>query len=166
MTRLPVIVGFGGVGPAGRSSFHHAYHRIIWESIDSARRQRTVTALAAMMNLGAVKNGQLCRPDGSPFDAAAVAAGEAQVLGGTRIRRLEQERFDPDQVTGNAVLSVLGEGGNVITVASRDLPDPLPPGWQVLHSNDGKVSVFPSSPQTSWCSLPCVDDSIPPTAVS
>lgn len=141
MTRLPVIVGFGGVGPAGRSSFHHAYHRIIWESIDSARRQRTVTALAAMMNLGAVKNGQLCRPDGSPFDAAALAALEAQVLDGTLIRRLEQERFDPDQVTGNAVLSVLGEGGNVITVASRDLPDPLPPGWQVLHSNDGKVSV-------------------------
>ncbi|MBK8958625.1 MAG: beta-ketoacyl synthase [Proteobacteria bacterium] len=141
MTRLPVIVGFGGVGPAGRSSFHHAYHRIIWESIDSARRQRTVTALAAMMNLGAVRNGQLCRPDGSPFDQAGLAALEATVLGGTLIRRLENDRFDPDQVTGNAVMAVLGEGGNVITVASRDLPDPLPPGWRVLDSSDGKVSV-------------------------
>lgn len=141
MTRLPVIVGFGGVGPAGRSSFHHAYHRIIWESIDNTRRQRTVSALAAMMNLGFVKGGQLCRPDGSPFDPAGLTALQQTVLDGTLIRRLEEARFSPDQVTGNALMSVLGDGGNVITVASRDLPDPLPPGWQVLESHDGKVSV-------------------------
>lgn len=141
MTRLPVIVGFGGVGPAGRSSFHHAYHRIIWESIDKTRRQRTVTALAAMMNLGFVRDGQLCRPDGTPFDGAGLAALERTVLEGTLIRRLEEARFDPDQVAGNAVMAVLGEGGNLITVASRDLPDPLPPGWRVLETNDGQVSV-------------------------
>jgi len=141
MTRLPVIVGFGGVGPAGRSSFHHAYHRIIWESIDGARRQQTVAALAAMMNLGFVKDGQLRRPDGGPFDAAGLAELERSVLEGTLIRRLEESRFDPDQVTGNAVMSVLGDGGNVITVSSRDLPDPLPPGWQVLETHDGKVTV-------------------------
>ncbi len=141
MTRLPVIVGFGGVGAAGRSSFHHAYHRIIWESIDHTRRQRTVTALAAMMNLGIVKDGQLCRPDGSPFDSTGVAELERSVLEGTLIRRLEQSRFDPDQVTGNAVMSVLGDSGNIITVAARDLPDPLPPGWRVLENYDGKVSI-------------------------
>ena len=63
MIRLPVIVGFGGVGPAGRSSFHHAYDRIIWESLDRRRRRTTVTALSSMMNLAFERDGELRAPD-------------------------------------------------------------------------------------------------------
>ena len=152
MTRLPVIVGFGGVGPAGRSSFHHAYHRIIWESIDTARRQRTVAALAAMMNLGFVQDGTLRRPDGSAFDPAGLAALERTVLDGTLIRRLETSRFDPDQVSGNTELPIVADGshGNLLTINARDLPDPLPPGWQVVASHDGKVSVAVASGSQLW----------------
>lgn len=143
MTRLPVIVGFGGVGPAGRSSFHHAYHRIVWESIDAERRARTVAALAAMMNLGVMKDGELRRPDGSPFDAEGRAALERAVLDGTLIRRLEAARFDPDQVSGNAGLTIVADGdlGNRLTVPARDLPDPLPPGWEVIETQDKHVTV-------------------------
>ena len=152
MTRLPVIVGFGGVGPAGRSSFHHAYHRIIWESIDSTCRQRTVTALAAMMGLGFVKDGELRRPDGSNFDSAGLAQLERAVLDGTLIRRLETARFDPDQVSGNAELPIVTDGvhHNLITVASRDVPDPLPPGWEVLDTQDGKVSIALAPGSQLW----------------
>ncbi len=152
MTRLPVIVGFGGVGPAGRSSFHHAYHRIIWESIDTARRQRTVTALAAMMNLGYVKDGELCRPDGSAFDTAGLVELESAVLDGTLIRRLEVARFDPDQVSGNIELPIVADDihSNRITVAASDLPDPLPPGWEVLDSRDGKVSIALATGSALW----------------
>ncbi len=152
MTRLPVIVGFGGVGPAGRSSFHHAYHRIIWESIDTARRQRTVTALAAMMNLGYVKDGELCRPDGSAFDTAGLVELESAVLDGTLIRRLEVARFDPDQVSGNIELPIVADDihSNRITVAASDLPDPLPPGWEVLDSRDGKVSIALATGSQLW----------------
>ncbi len=152
MTRLPVIVGFGGVGPAGRSSFHHAYHRIIWESIDNACRQRTVTALAAMMGLGYVKDGELRRPDGSNFDSAGLAQLERAVLDGTLIRRLETARFDPDQVSGNTELPIVTDGvhHNLITVASRDVPDPLPPGWEVLDTQDGKVSIGLAPGSQMW----------------
>ena len=152
MTRLPVIVGFGGVGPAGRSSFHHAYHRIIWESIDTARRQRTVAALAAMMNLGFVKDGELRRTDGSAFDTAGLAELERAVLDGTLIRRLEATRFDPDQVSGNAELPLVtgGEHGNLITVAERNVPDPLPPGWEVVDTQDGKVRIAVAAGCQMW----------------
>ena len=79
MTRLPVIVGFGGVGPAGRSSFHHAYDRIIWESLDRRRRRTTVTALSSMMNLAFERNGELRAPDGAEIDSPAYAELEAKV---------------------------------------------------------------------------------------
>ena len=152
MTRLPVIVGFGGVGPAGRSSFHHAYHRLIWESIDSARRQRTVTALAAMMNLGYVKDGQLRHTNGSAFDTAALAQLENTVLDGTLIRRLEAARFDPDQVSGNAELSLVTDDihGNRITLATRDVPEPLPSGWAVVDTQDDKVSIALGTGSALW----------------
>ena len=152
MTRLPVIVGFGGVGPAGRSSFHHAYHRIIWESIDASSRQRTVAALAAMMNLGFMRDGELRRPDGSAFDASGLAELERTVLDGTLIRRLEAVRFDPDQVSVNAELPIVTDGAhpNLVTVAARDVPDPLPPGWQVVESNDGKVTVSIANGSQLW----------------
>ncbi|HNF09694.1 MAG TPA: hypothetical protein PLX36_10580, partial [Pseudomonadales bacterium] len=34
MVRLPVIVGFGGINPAGRSSFHHGYRRLVLDVLD------------------------------------------------------------------------------------------------------------------------------------
>lgn len=143
MMRLPVIVGFGGVGPAGRSSFHHAYERIIWDSLDAARRRRTVGALAAMMNLAVIRDGALVHPDGAALGAADYAALEAAVLAGTLIRRLEPERFDPDHVPVNAALTVKadGAGTNLIAVAARDLPANLPAGWRVRDVVDGVATV-------------------------
>ncbi|HTN30298.1 MAG TPA: hypothetical protein VL178_05620, partial [Pseudomonas sp.] len=49
MSRLPVIVGFGGYNSAGRSSFHHSFRRMVIESLDSESRQQTLTGLAVMM---------------------------------------------------------------------------------------------------------------------
>ena len=46
MVRLPVIVGFGGYSSAGRSSFHHAYQRMIIESLPEQERQETLADLA------------------------------------------------------------------------------------------------------------------------
>ncbi len=53
MSNIPVIVGFGGVNTAGRSSFHHAYNRIVHDKLDAATQQRTFQSLAALMNLEA-----------------------------------------------------------------------------------------------------------------
>ena len=58
MSRLPVIVGFGGYNAAGRSSFHHGFRRIVQESLDAASRQETLAGLAVMMKLVQVVDGQ------------------------------------------------------------------------------------------------------------
>ena len=52
--RLPLIVGFGGVGPAGRSSFHHAYRRTVLESLSAETKRQTLISLAALMGLRAI----------------------------------------------------------------------------------------------------------------
>ena len=143
MTRLPVIVGFGGVGPAGRSSFHHAYHRIIWESLDSERRRATVAALASMMNLAFERNGALYTSDGIRLNGQAYGVLEARVLEGTLIRRIEPDRFDPDRVPVNASLGVATNNGspNILTVSAADLPNPVPQGWRVSARANGQVTV-------------------------
>ena len=150
MTRLPLIVGFGGVGPAGRSSFHHAYHRTIWESLDQPRRRRTVAATAAMMQLAVTRDGVLQTPDGTVLDAAAYAALEAQVLAGTLIRRLETQRFDPDHVPGNVALTLRTDStaANLLTVDARQLPQPLPAGWTVRDVSDGIATLALAPGQT------------------
>src|SRR5690606_3879666 len=63
---------------------------------------------------------------------------EAAVLAGTLIRRLEGSRFDPDHVPGNVALKVkaAGDGAAVLTVAARDLPSALPPGWRLCEIAD------------------------------
>ena len=51
MKRLPVIVGFGGINPAGRVSFHHAYRRMVIDGLDPGLQARTYASLAALMGL-------------------------------------------------------------------------------------------------------------------
>jgi acetoacetyl-[acyl-carrier protein] synthase len=57
MSSLPVIVGFGGFNAAGRSSFHHAYQRMVIESLPASDRQETMLGLATMMKLVRFENG-------------------------------------------------------------------------------------------------------------
>ena len=49
MSRLPVIVGFGGYNAAGRSSFHHGFRRTVQESLAPQARQETLAGLAQMI---------------------------------------------------------------------------------------------------------------------
>ena len=58
MSRLPVIVGFGGYNAAGRSSFHHAFRRTVLESLDEQARQQTLAGLAVMMKLVKFEDGR------------------------------------------------------------------------------------------------------------
>ena len=143
MTRLPVIVGFGGIGPAGRSSFHHAYNRIIWESLDVRRRRETVAALASMMNLAFDRGGELHAPDDTKLDANAFVELEQRVLDGTLIRRIEPNRFDPDRIPGNASLSVAAnnDSTNILKLSAAGLPDPVPDGWRVLACENGQATL-------------------------
>lgn len=143
--RLPLIVGFGGVGPAGRSSFHHAYRRTVVESLSPAVKRQTLVSIAALMGIARMHNGQLVAADGSPIsDEKFDATIATQCLEGTLIRQLEQNIFDANCVSGNAMLSVIANGephANEIIVQQKSLPTNLPDEFEITPLADGLAKI-------------------------
>ncbi len=138
-TRLPVIVGFGGFGAAGRSSSHHAYRRMVFESLTAEQQQETVTSLAVMMKLVTVEAGNYLDQDGQVCSMQEVAKRyRTQVLESTLVRRIESNHFDGDAVPTHKALQLSAEGsaGLSFRVNRKQLPNPLPAGWQVEDDGD------------------------------
>lgn len=126
-SRLPVIVGFGGINAAGRASFHHAYRRLVIDALDESTRSGTYRSLARLMNL-----------EGDPDQAEVRRHIEAHTL----IRKIEL--FDVDNVVCNkSALLQPAPGGNSLTftLARRHLPDHLPDGWRVSDFDQRSVRV-------------------------
>ena len=127
MSRLPVIVGFGGVNPAGRSSAYHGYRRMVIDALDSERQDRTYAALAALMKLPAETSGDT----------------RQYVRDHTLIRRLETNLFDATSIPLHKRAAITGAGTEAITFSTRrnNLPDNLPAEWQVRAIDDDRVEV-------------------------
>ena len=118
--RLPVIVGLGGVNPAGRLSAHHAYRRMVIDALSEADAAPTWRALGSMMGLIA--------PGEDPDEAL-----RAQIVDGTLVRKLEGNLFDADEIPVNRNLQMQSLDGERIRFRTRrkSLPDTLPPDWRV-----------------------------------
>lgn len=115
-SRLPVIVGFGGVNPAGRVSFHHAYRRLVVDALGEADRRRTYASLAALMKLEADPN---------------AADTRAYIDAHTLVRKIELFDTDNVRVNRSALLRPDGTDALTFTIARRHLPEQLPPDWQI-----------------------------------
>ena len=125
--RLPVIVGFGGVSGAGRSSGHHAYHRMVYSSLTEQQRQRTLAALATLM-------GPYALADGQPR--------EQYILDHTLVRRIELNHFDVDSVSWNQRFPTESNGQPVsFDIARKHLPEVIPQDWVVTPSTVTHVHV-------------------------
>jgi acetoacetyl-[acyl-carrier protein] synthase len=128
VSKLPVIVGFGGVNAAGRSSFHHGYRRLVLDALPADKANRTYQSLAAVM--------------GIPADQAGSDAQRQYMRDHTLIRKIEGNIFDTEQVAWNKRMALSGaEGVLQFVTRARDLPDVLPSGWEVTELDGGKVSV-------------------------
>lgn len=140
MTRLPVIVSFGGISPAGRSAFHYGFQRLVYDALPRQDQ------LATLQNL-AVLTSQLNWDGNHWYDNSNqqvelvqfLGSHEQALLDGTLIRKLENNLFDPTRLLMHAPLGLSPEGDSrrVYTLATRKLPDTLPPNWTVLQ-NDGR----------------------------
>jgi acetoacetyl-[acyl-carrier protein] synthase len=122
LSRLPVIVGFGGINPAGRSSGHHAYRRMVMDKLNTETSDRTLCALAALMQ---------CEAD------------QDYILDHTLVRKLETNLFDANAIRLNKAAHLSAPSGNPIsfTVRQNQLPDSIPEPWTVEALEDPLVKV-------------------------
>lgn len=143
MSHLPIIVGFGGFSAAGRSSGHHAYRRMVIESLPVKDRQETLAGLAVMMGLIQHDGEQYLDEMGKPLSLSQIEMEYgAAVLDGTLIRRIEKTYFDVDAAhwQKNAVLGA-GDQPLVFEMRRRDLPEPVPTNWLIRDLDDDRVRV-------------------------
>jgi acetoacetyl-[acyl-carrier protein] synthase len=148
MSRLPVIVGFGGYNSAGRSSFHHGFRRTVIDSLDAQARQQTLLGLAVMMKLVRFEEGEYRNDAGESLSAAQIEERYgAQVLASTLVRRIEKQHLDVDAAHWQKTLT-LGADHQPLTFVTpaKQLPEPLPANWSVepLESGDVRVTLHGS----------------------
>lgn len=143
MVSLPVIVGFGGINPAGRSSFHHGYRRLVLEALDETSRNETLVNLAAMMNLARFEGGHWIGHDGVSLSHVQLANQYRDHIDRhTLIRRIEKSYFDVDAVPLNRKMTLQPLDTPLeFALPLRQLPEPLPPGWQVTPIDQRQVKV-------------------------
>lgn len=141
--RLPVIVGFGGFNAAGRSSGHHAYRRMVIESLPESTRQETLAGLAVMMGFLSYNEGAYRDMADQPISLPEIEErfGE-QILDGTLIRRIDKTFFDVDAAhwQKSATLGA-GDAPLVFELRKRDLPEPVPGEWQLDDLDADRVRV-------------------------
>ncbi|GGK66113.1 beta-ketoacyl synthase [Amphritea balenae] len=142
MSQLPVIVGFGGISPAGRSSFHHGYRRLILDQLNDSDRTETLLDLATLMGLTEYRDGSYTDQDGNPQSTSDLLnrVGD-QVKNSTLIRRIEKECFDIHGVTFNKPATINTEEPILFTLKKRQLPKNIPANWQVKEVSGGLVEV-------------------------
>ncbi|MBU2710459.1 beta-ketoacyl synthase [Zooshikella harenae] len=128
MSRLPVIIGMGGINPAGRTSMHHGYRRLVLDALPADEQRKTLLSLAQLMNL--------------PAEAIDRQFIESHTL----IRKLESNLFDPSALLHHQKLGLAA--GSVIQVKTRQLPSPLPAHWRLLKEEDGISHVELMSAET------------------
>ncbi len=142
MAQIPLIVSFGGVNAAGRSSAHHGYRRMIIESLDDQDRQVVIAGLAQMMGV-VTSDGQSYKDANDKiYDLADIERefGEL-VLEGTLIRRIEQQYFNPDNVLGHSEVDLQSGDAISFELPTRHLPTDIPESWQITKINERKVKV-------------------------
>ncbi len=124
--RLPVIIGFGGINPAGRVSFHQAYKRLVIDALGQDEQSRTYQSLAGLMGLG------------NPEKAET----RAYIKDHTLIRRIEL--FDPENIYVQRAAKIgTAQSSEPLSfiLHKRQLPHSIPSGWQLNPIDDRKVRV-------------------------
>lgn len=141
MTRLPVIVGFGGYNAAGRSSFHHGYRRTILDSLDQQTLTDTLVNLAVMMSLVEYQEGVYVDQEGTLTAQQVADKYRQNIEENTLIRKIHDEYFDVHKVPTNKDMAMQTHQQSRFTIKRRDLPNPIPENWQVSTLDDKNVEV-------------------------
>jgi acetoacetyl-[acyl-carrier protein] synthase len=146
VAHLPVIVGFGGVNSAGRSSFHHGFKRLVIDQLSSAEQQRTYLSLATLMGLMQFNQDGYQDQEGNDIAVDQVANKFGQhILDHTLLRKIEPNLFDVDNVDINHRVTIDTEPGSTCAflVPKKSLPNNIPANWTLteLDNDPDRIKV-------------------------
>jgi acetoacetyl-[acyl-carrier protein] synthase len=143
MTRLPLIIGMGGINASGRTSFHQGFRRIVIDKLTAQARQETFVGLASLMKIVTKKGDTLVDNDGNLVLAEEIESKFGQqILAGTLIRKIEKNHFDPDATHWHQKMNVSATDKPIaFELRAKELPVPVPNSWLVTDLGKGRVSV-------------------------
>ncbi|MFQ3276806.1 MAG: acetoacetyl-[acyl-carrier protein] synthase [Colwellia sp.] len=143
MTRLPLIIGMGGINASGRTSFHQGFRRIVIDKLNAQARQETFVGLASLMKLVTNQDGSLVDAKGNAILASEIEAKLGKkILAGTLIRKIEKNHFDPDATHWHQKMNISPTDKNItFELRAKELPQPVPNSWLVTDLGDKRVSV-------------------------
>ncbi len=143
MSKLPVIIGFGGINPAGRSSSHHAYRRLILDKLATNDAQSTLLGLATLMGEIQTSNGKLLDRSGAEVSAQQFDSRfKPLLLNNTLIRRIHPDWYDIDKVVFNSAAQLSpSNGSQSFILKKRHLPRQLPADAQITDLGQGMVNL-------------------------
>lgn len=144
MSQLPVIIGMGGINPAGRSSLHHGYRRLVLDALRPEDALMTRASLASLMGLLKKRDGRWCDSSGNEVEFASYLHSLDPVLkAGTLIRQLENNLFDPERVLYHKRATLNSASGKPMSfvIRKQHLPDSIPLNWQLSEHSPVEVRV-------------------------
>jgi acetoacetyl-[acyl-carrier protein] synthase len=124
MKKLPVIVGFGGINAAGRTSMHHGHKRMVHEALSDQQMKSTWQDLATLMNL----------------DINDTKTKEA-ILKGTLVRRIENNHYNVDAVPTGKKTRLSYAGDMQLRLKKTHMPQTLPENWKIISEQEREVTV-------------------------
>jgi len=143
MTRLPLVIGMGGINAAGRTSFHQGFRRIVIDKLSAQARQETFVGLASLMKLVSKQGDSLIDVDGNVIEVNEIEAKFGpQILAGTLTRKIEKNHFDPDATHWHQKMNIRPTDKNItFELRAKELPNPVPTSWLVTELADKMVKV-------------------------
>ncbi|CBL44482.1 putative beta-ketoacyl synthase [gamma proteobacterium HdN1] len=133
---LPVIVGYGGINAAGRSSFHHAFKRIVYDALAQTEQYTVLRSLSQLMGRT------------TAFSESRHSESEtASILQNTLIRTIQPSYFDASKVYSQTFADLLpGNQPPTWVLEKTQLPTPIPAHWRVTELNQQQVLVAAHGP--------------------
>lgn len=149
MANLPVIVGFGGISPAGRSSYHQGYCRLVADAIETNAAVDAYVDLAILMGLVKFIDGEY-ETDGTVMSKAEIVERYTDFINdNTLIRKIQQSYFDADAVNWNQITQIASQHEEAIEfeIRTRHLPRLIPDNWHVtkLDNQSSQIKITGSA---------------------
>ena len=142
---IPIIVGFGGVNAAGRSSFHHAFSRLVHENLPLQTRQKTFVALASLMGLVKHENKNWINNKGEIISETEILEQyQENIIKNTLIREIHPTTFDTGKVFCSRTQKINASADNQVSFTiPYNAQDKFPPQWkvEVVDSENCRVTI-------------------------